>query len=89
MARIRLLALGVLVRLTHLDPAVSGPRALFRDEFSEATVRYKNFQLAKFWRTEINIGRIGVIRYNLESGQRDLSDDDIEFRVEDLEIRFW
>lgn len=29
---------------------------------------YKNFQLVKFWQTEINIGRIGVIRFDLESG---------------------
>ena len=49
---------------------------------------YKNFPLAKFWRAEINIGRILVIRYDLKSGQRDLSVDVVGFRVYDLKMRF-
>ena len=43
-------------------------------------VGYKNFG-NKFWRLEINIGQILMIRYNLESGQRDISNGDIGFRV--------
>ena len=50
---------------------------------------YKNFQLAKFWCSEINIGRIELIRNDLESGQRDLSVDDIGFRVWDRILVVW
>ena len=43
-------------------------------------IGYKNFE-NKFWRLEINIGQILMIQYNLESGERDLSNGDIGFRV--------
>ena len=35
------------------------------------------------------INPIDTTQYNLESGQRDLSDGDVCFGVWDLEIRFW
>lgn len=41
------------------------------DNFSEASKLgsgHKNFQLAKFWRMEMNICRIELIRYVFESG---------------------
>ena len=49
---------------------------------------YKNFD-NKIWCLEnINIGQNLMIEYNLESGERDLLDDDIGIRVWDLEIGF-
>ena len=48
---------------------------------------YKNFD-NKFWCLEINIGQNLTIEYNLESGERDLLDDDIGIGVWDLEIGF-
>ena len=65
----------------HADRPVLPHRGL-----PQARAGYKNFQLAKFWRTEINIGRIELIRYNLESGERDLSIGDIGIRVCDLKL---
>ena len=52
-----------------------------------AALGYKNFG-HKFWWLEINIGQNFMIEYNLESGERDLLDDDIGIRVWDLEIGF-
>ena len=62
---------------------------LFRLPAIWAQRGYKNFQLAKFWCLEINIGRIETIEYNLESGQRDLYVDDIGFRVWDRILVVW
>ena len=41
---------------------------------------YKNFG-HKFWWLEINIGQNLMIQYNLESGERDLSNGDTGIRV--------
>ena len=43
-------------------------------------LRCKNFQ--------VEMNRIELIRYNLESGERDQSDGDVGFRVCDLKLRF-
>ena len=72
---------GVPLADVLVESAGAGEHAAHVGDLVTRKLRCNNF-----W---AKISRIELIRYDLESGERDLSDGDVGFRVNDLQSDFW